>query len=89
MKRKKRNKNRIKFTIKRKKEKPWFKKKIPGDHRLRFYHDLISRHPFMSISKNGNVYYGHEMTTHPSLTKAGKPRAGYIQFKRNPNPKRH
>ena len=27
------------------------------------------------------------MTTHPSLTKARKPRAGYIQFKRNPNPK--
>ncbi len=82
------SKNKIKFTIKRKKEKPWFKKKIPGDHRVRFYHDSKNGHPFMSISKNGNFYYGHEMTTHPSLTKAGKPRAMYVQFKKNPMPAR-
>ena len=61
-------------------------KKIPGDHMLRFYRDNKSSHPFMSISKNKNTHYGHEMTTHPSLNQKGLPRIGYIRFRKNPNP---
>ena len=68
----------------RKNEKPFSKQMIPGDHIVRFYRDAKSGHPFMSISKNINVYYGHEMTTHPSLTKHGTIREGYVRLRKNP-----
>ena len=67
-------------------QKAEYKRKIPGDHRLRFYRDSKSGHPYMSISKNGNKYYGHEMTSHPSVRESGKPRKKYVKMHKNPNP---
>ena len=71
----------------RKIQRSYNKQKIPGDHRLRFYRDAKSGHPFMSISKNFNCHYGHEMTRNPSLTSGKSPRRGYQPFKKNPNTK--
>lgn len=71
----------------RKIQRPYNKQKIPGDHRLRFYRDAKSGHPFMSISKNCDYHYGHEMTRNPSLTISKTPRRGYQQFRHNPNTK--
>ncbi len=67
-------------------QKAEYKRKIPGDHKLRFYRDSKSGHPYMSISKNGNKYYGHEMTSHPSVREGGKPRKKYVKMHKNPNP---
>lgn len=67
-------------------QKAEYKRKIPGDHKLRFYRDSKSGHPYMSISKNGNKYYGHEMTSHPSVRESGKPRKKYVKMHKNPNP---
>ena len=67
-------------------QKPWNKQKIPGDHKLAFYRDNKSGHPYMRISEYGNYYYGHDLTSHPSLREDKRPRNGYIRFKRNPNP---
>lgn len=41
----------------------------------------------MGISESGKDVYGHNLTTHPSLTKDGKPRSGYQALKKSPNPK--
>lgn len=68
-----------------KKQKPWNRQKISGDHRIRFYRDAKSGHPFMSISRKNRAHYGHEMTTTPSLTINGKPRQNYVRFRSNPN----
>ena len=38
------------------------------------------------ISITKYYYYGHEMTTHPSLRENGLPRKGYVRFRKNPNP---
>ena len=62
------------------------KQKIPGDHIIRFFRDAKSGHPYMSISKEGNKYYGHDMTSHPSLKDDGALRKKYQKFHRNPNP---
>ena len=62
------------------------KKKVPGDHFVRFYYDYKTAHPFMCISNYKNYYFGHEMTTHPSLRKNGTIKSGYIRFRKNPNP---
>ena len=70
----------------RKIQKPFNQMKVPGDHRLRFFRDAKSQHPFMSISIHSNFIYGHEMTTHPSLNQKGLPRNYYVKFRRNPNP---
>ena len=67
-------------------QRPENERRIPGDHRLRFYRDIKSGHPYMSISKNGNKYYGHDMTSHPSLKDNGSPRKKYVKMHRNPNP---
>ena len=67
--------------------KPTYLKRIPGDHRIRFYIDLKSKHPFMCISIYCKTYYGHEMTSHPSLYKDGSVKVRFIRFKVNPNPK--
>jgi len=78
------NKKRIRKKYKI--QKPWNKQMIPGDHKLAFYRDSKSGHPYMRISKHRNYYYGHEMTSHPSLRNNRTPRSGYISFRRNPNP---
>ncbi len=75
-----------KKTIRTKLKKHKRTRKIPGDHKLRFYRDAKSGHPFMSVSKSKDIYFGHEMTKHPSLTEMGQPRASYVLFYRNPNP---
>lgn len=67
--------------------KPTYLKRIPGDHRLRFFLDIKSSHPFMCISIYKNTYYGHQMTTHPSLYSDGTVKRGYMRFKKNPNKK--
>lgn len=74
------------FIKKKRKIKPWNKRKIPGDHRLRFYRDAKSGHPFMSISKCFDIHFGHEMTESPSLLQTGKPKSNYIRLRKNPNP---
>ena len=70
---------------KRKLQRPLSKQKIPGDHKLRFFRDAKSGHPFMSISKKQDTHFGHEMTRNPSLTQEKNPRSGYIKLKTNPN----
>ena len=65
--------------------KPTNKKRIAGDHILRFHFDQKSGHPFMSISKKGDYYYGHEMTSSPSLRESGEVRSKYVKFRTNPN----
>ena len=65
--------------------KPTSQKRIAGDHILRFHYDQKSGHPFMSISKKGDYYYGHEMTSSPSLKESGEIRSKYIRFRKNPN----
>ena len=62
------------------------KKRIPGNHLVFFYYDYKTAHPFMCISNYNNYYYGHEMTTHPSLRQNGSIKSDYIRFRRNPNP---
>ena len=69
-----------------KRQKIWFKAMIPGDHRVRFYRDAKSGHPFMGISKNNELHFGHEMTESPSLLKTGGIKNRYIRFRKNPNP---
>lgn len=71
---------------KKKIQKPWNKQKIPGNHRIAFYRDKKSGHPYMRISRYGKYYYGHDMTTHPSLRTDKVPRRGYVRFRKNPNP---
>ena len=61
-------------------------RKIPGDHNLRFFFDEKSGHPFMSVSKKGDYYFGHEMTTSPELTQSNRIRKCYVKFRKNPNP---
>ena len=71
--------------IKRKLQKPFYQQKIPGDHKLRFFRDSKSGHPFLSISRKQSIYYGHEMTRRPSLNTAKNPREGYVKLRINPN----
>lgn len=69
----------------RRTQKPWNRQKVPGDHKIRFFRDAKSGHPFMSISMKNNYHYGHEMTTSPSLDSKEKPRKNYIRLATNPN----
>lgn len=71
----------------KKNQKPKNKQMIPGDHKLSFYIDEVSGHPFMRISKYKNRYYGHNVTDSPSRKKNGDVRSGYVRFRKNPKPK--
>ena len=67
-------------------QKPENKKMIPGDHTIRFFRDMKSGHPYLSVSRAGDKYFGHDMTSHPSLKESGTPRMRYQKMHKNPNP---
>ena len=52
-----------------------------------FYHNNTSQHFFLGVAKRGDTLAGHDMTTHPTLYKNGKPKRRYLKLKKNPNPK--
>ena len=52
-----------------------------------FYHNQTSKHFFLGVAKRGDTLAGHDMTTHPSLNKGGKPKKRYLKLQKNPNPK--
>lgn len=74
------------ITMKRKIQKPKNKQMIHGDHRVRFYFDIFSNHPFLCISQYRNIYFGHSITDSPSRRKSGKVRSHYARFMKNPQP---
>ena len=57
------------------------------NRQIKFYHNLGSKHFFLSVARKGDTVAGHDMTTHPSLTNKGLPRKKYIKLFKNPNPK--
>lgn len=53
---------------------------------IKFYHNKTSNHFFLSVAKRGDYVAGHDMTTHPTLTKSGVPKKRYLKLIHNPNP---
>lgn len=68
---------------KRKNERPLKARK--WNRQFKFYHNKASNHFLLGVAKRGNTIAGHDMTTHPSLTKDGKPRKKYLLLNQNPN----
>ena len=61
---------------KRKNERPLEARK--WNRQFKFYHNKASNHFLLGVAKRGNTIAGHDMTTHPSLTKNGKPKKVFV-----------
>ena len=70
--------------MKNKKQKPLLKQK--WNKHFVFYHNKGTLHFVLGVAKRGDYVAGHELTTHPSLNKNGKPKKKYILLQKNPNP---
>ena len=65
-------------------QKPTNKQK--WNRQIKIYHNKASCHFYLGVAKRGDCVAGHDMTTHPSLTKSGDPKKKYIALSINPNP---
>ena len=45
-----------------------------------------SKHFLLGSAERGDYVAGHDLTTHPSLNKTGKPKRKYLELLKNPNP---
>ena len=71
--------------MKKKIRKLLFKQRWNKQYKL--YHNKGSEHFYLGVALRGDFVAGHDMTTHPSLNKRGKPKRKYIVLIKNPNPK--
>ena len=70
---------RIKYKIQR----PTLKQK--WNKQLKCYHNKGSGHFLLCVAKKTTKVAGHDLTTHPSLTKNNSPKNKYIALTNNPN----
>ena len=69
---------------KKKIQKPLSKQK--WNKQFKFYHNKGSEHFLLGVAERGGCAAGHDLTTHPSLNKNGKPKRKYLELTKNPNP---
>ena len=69
---------------KRKNQKPLNKQR--WNKQIKFYHNKGSGHFFLCVGYRGDYVAGHDLTTHPTLNRKGKPKNKYIALFKNPNP---
>ena len=65
-------------------ERPLDERKWERENKI--YHSKGSEHFFYGTKRISDYIAGHDMTTHPSLTKNKKPRKRFMKLTTNPNP---